>query len=239
MWNRAELKARGKAAFRANRWRCVLAALLLVFVIGSGTAAGTSGADSGAETGLDADLTELKSAFAALTPEQVGAVLLVIVGAVLVALAVFVVIDILLLNPLEVGCQRFFLVNCDAPAELGELGYGFGHGYKNVVRATLLRDVYLFLWALLFMIPAIVKSYSYRMVPFILAEHPDMDAKDVITLSREMMNGNKWKAFVLDLSFIGWDILACITAGLSGIFYSFPYQCATNAELYRAVRGEG
>ena len=76
------------------------------------------------------------------------------------------------------------------------------------------------------------------MVPYILADHPEMSGKEVITLSRQMMNGSKWRAFVLDLSFIGWDILSLLTLGLLGIFYVSPYKCSTNAELYHALKNQ-
>ena len=74
-----------------------------------------------------------------------------------------------------------------------------------------LMQVYLFLWSLLFAIPGIIKSYSYRLVPYILADNPDMNSDDAITLSREMMNGQKFEVFVLDLSFFLWWILSSIT----------------------------
>ena len=65
-----------------------------------------------------------------------------------------------------------------------------------------------------------------------MAEYPDMDRKEAFAKSREMMYGNKWKAFVLDLSFIPWDILSGITIGIVGLFYVSPYKDATDAELY-------
>lgn len=92
------------------------------------------------------------------------------------------------------------------------------------------------LWTLLFIIPGLIKSYSYRMVPYILSDNEDMSATEAITKSREIMNGNKWRAFVLDLSFIGWVFLSCITLGLVGIFYVAPYISATEAELYEAIK---
>ena len=74
------------------------------------------------------------------------------------------------------------------------------------------------------------------MVEFISADNPEMSATEVITKSRDMMRGNKWKAFVLDLSFIGWLILTGITAGILGIFYVYPYMYQTDAELYLALK---
>ncbi len=273
MWDRKELKARGKAAFQANYWRCVLVALLVVFVIGSGGAACKEGADKGRESyssgsaqtvqGTDA----LEDAFNALPPDvreeirsesidqlppeilsllqgsktQVppllsGIVLMAIIGAVAVAALIFAVIDALLLNPLEVGCRRFFLVNGGAPATLNEVIFGYENRYWNVVKTILLRDIYIFLWSLLLVIPGIVKGYSYRLVPYVLADDPGVTPAQAIDISRSLMKGQKWRAFVLDLSFLGWNFLAALTAGLVGVFYAFPYECATDAELYRVLR---
>ena len=81
-----------------------------------------------------------------------------------------------------------------------------------------------------------IKTQSYRMVPYIVAENPNVTHKEAITLSRKMMNGYKWQAFKMDLSFIGWDILGIASLGLVSIFYVNPYQTATEAQFYFTVR---
>ena len=241
MWNRKELKRKGKAAFKANYWRCVLVALLIVFVLGSSATAVRTGADRGLDSGsevaqLDTDYNQLDTLLEQVPSEKMPLVIAVVAGVFLVALVVFVLVDALLFNPLEVGCRRFFLVNTDDPASLRELVFGYENRYGNVVQTILLRDIYLFLWSLLFIFPVFIKSYSYRLVPYILSENPEMKPKEAITLSRQLMKGQKWRAFVLDLSFIGWDLLAVLTLGLVGLFYSNPYLSATRAELYKAIR---
>ena len=70
------------------------------------------------------------------------------------------------------------------------------------------------------------------MVPYILAENPGMDSKQVFEISKRMMNGQKMETFILDLSFIGWALVAGITCGIAGVFYVTPYVNATNTELY-------
>ena len=74
------------------------------------------------------------------------------------------------------------------------------------------------------------------MIPYILAEYPDMEWRDVFATSKRMMDGEKWNAFVLDLSFLGWQLLSIITCGLVGIFYVNPYKGLTDAALYMALR---
>ncbi len=157
----------------------------------------------------------------------------------LVIFAIVLLIDAFIFNPLELGCDRFFYKNLDEQAEVSEIAYGFDHGYKNVVKVMFARDIYTVLWSLLFIIPGIVKAYEYRMIPYILAENPDMDKDEVFTRSKEMMMGQKWKTFVLDLSFIGWNILSLFTVGLLGIFYVGPYKRATRAALYDTLKNDG
>lgn len=97
------------------------------------------------------------------------------------------------------------------------------------------ENVFLFLWSLT-IIGFFIKQYSYRMVPYIIAENPNIEALDAIRLSRRMMKGHKWECFVADCSFLGWYLLNLITFGLSGIFYSNGYNAAFFAEYYVYVR---
>ncbi|MBR2764784.1 MAG: DUF975 family protein [Lachnospiraceae bacterium] len=162
-----------------------------------------------------------------------------VVGGILLFIVLFIVIAAIhafLFNPLEAGTARFFVRNLNDKAEIRELAYCYDHGYLNVVKTVFLRDLYIVLWGLLLIIPGIIKSYEYRMVNYILAENPEMNTKEVFAMSRDMMRGNKWRAFVLDLSFLGWHLLSLITIGLAGIFYVFPYRNMTNAALYEYLR---
>lgn len=166
-------------------------------------------------------------------------ILALVVGGILLFIVLFIVIAAIhafLFNPLEAGTARFFVRNLNDKAEIRELAYCYDHGYLNVVKTVFLRDLYIVLWGLLLIIPGIIKSYEYRMVNYILAENPEMNTKDVFAMSRDMMRGNKWRTFVLDLSFLGWHLLSLITIGLAGIFYVFPYRNMTNAALYEFLR---
>ena len=101
-----------------------------------------------------------------------------------------------------------------------------------------MMNLFLGLWFMLLIVPGIIKTYSYRMVPYLVAENPEMDFKDAIDASRKMMDGEKWKTFVLDLSFLGWIILTSLTCGILGIFYTTPYISQTNAELYTVLKAK-
>lgn len=149
-------------------------------------------------------------------------------------------LGILVLEPICVGGARFFLDNAKKPEEqtsLNRLTMAFrDRNYMNIVLNLLWRDIMITLWSLLLVIPGIIKSYEYRMVPYLLAEYPEMRRKDVFQKSKEMMYGQKWKAFLLDWSFFFWDYLSILTFGLAGIFFVYPYEHAVNAELYLELK---
>ena len=244
MWTRRELKERAKAAFKANYWRCVLVAFILALLIGGG-------AGSSVRKNETADLTTEQQKAMALLAEDDNLGRLVEGMEKLSALPsskikislgglglVGFLLSILVFNPLIVGCYRFFLQNSRGPAELNELGAGFRGDWGNVVLVMFLKNLFLALWTMLFIIPGIIKAYAYRMVPYILKEHPELSGTQAITLSRRMMKGHKGDAFVLDLSFIGWILLSALTFGILHLFYVGPYIQATDAELYKVVRAD-
>ena len=153
-----------------------------------------------------------------------------------ISFAIMIAVDVFIMNPLRMGGARFFLCNLEKPADVKEMCFGFDRNYKNVVSILFLRDLYLILWSLLFIIPGIVKAYEYRMIPFLLAEHPDMTKEQAFATSRQMMMGEKWHAFCLDLSFIGWYFLSLLTFGVLQIFYVGPYKSSTDAALYENLK---
>ena len=93
------------------------------------------------------------------------------------------------------------------------------------------KEIYTILWSLT-IIWGIVKHYEYKMIPYILAENPEIDSKDCFKLSKDMTNGYKFTMFKLDLSLILWYLLSYITLGLSNIFYFNPYKESINANVY-------
>ena len=93
--------------------------------------------------------------------------------------------------------------------------------------------LFTFLWSLLFVIPGIVKAYSYALTPYILAKYPEVQAKEALKVSMKIMDGKKAELFVLHLSFIGWAMLAGITFGLLGIFFVIPYMAITDTLWYK------
>ncbi len=228
--DRKSIKEKGKAAFKANYWPSVLAGFLMTMAVGGSAAASFRSSQS--------EMNELQANMENVDTAVLIAILVAILGAIALVLTISTILNIFVMRPLEVGCQTFFRKNLEAPAETGELVSGFKNNYGKNVITLLLRDVFLCLWSCLFLIPGIIKSYSYRFVPFIRAEHPEMSATEVITESRRMMNGHKWEAFVFDLSFLGWFLLAGLTCNILGLFYVSPYYYNSCANYYEAVKGQ-
>ena len=96
-----------------------------------------------------------------------------------------------------------------------------------------LQGLYIALWSLLLVIPGIVKTYSYAMTPYIMSEHPSLTANEAITESRRIMDGNKWRLFCLDFSFIGWELLCVLPmlAGFSLVVAAFSDAAAMGVAL--------
>lgn len=236
MWNRVELKEDSKGLLRLNYWPFVLVAFIHAIVTGGFS----NGGRYTVTRNNDIDIDGFSSYGRRFYDSFNTGMLLAFVGTAFVMILIMgiaaVILDIFVFNPLEVGCKRYMTVAREIKPQFGEMLFGFRNCYGNVVKTMFLVDLYTFLWSLLFIIPGIIKSYEYRMVPYLMAEYPDMASSEAFRISREMMTGNKAEAFVLDLSFIGWNILSAITVGLVGIFYAGPYQMLTNCALYLTLK---
>lgn len=164
-------------------------------------------------------------------------VAMIIYGAI-VGLLGMTAVGIILLGVVAFGYTAFFLqISRTREAKLETLFDGFSKSFTSSMVAGLLQYVFIFLWSLLFLIPGIVKSYSYAMTYYILVDNPGMDGNTAITESRKMMDGNKAKLFVLDLSFIGWHLLAILTLGILYIWLT-PYIDLTRAEFYKELKAQ-
>ena len=107
--------------------------------------------------------------------------------------------------------------------------------YGRYLGTSLLMVLYIFLWALLFIIPGIIKGYSYAMTPYIMDEHPELSADECIEASKKMMAGYKWKLFLLDLGFIGWLILCVLTLGILTLWVQ-PWMECSHVKFYDELK---
>lgn len=232
MWNRKELKERAKLGVKRNYWKSVLVSLIFMMIVGGmGFMGGIGG--SFIDTSSNSEMTsEIESAISAAP-----AAVLAIVGVIAIIAVAFVIFStVALINPFSVGVYKYSLNAVRGEGNVSDLGNGFDESYKRNVKVMFFYDIYIILWMILFIIPGIIKGYEYKMVPYLLADNPEMNKAEIFKTSKAMMKGNKWRAFVLDLSFILWNFLSCITFGLVEIFWVEPYKLLTSAALYDALK---
>ncbi len=177
-------------------------------------------------------LLKIWDATQSFTMEQNTLGILLCIGAVIAILFI-----IFIANPIIVGGKRYFIkVTKNDKTKIGTMVDVFKNkNLLNVSMIMLLRGIYNLLWFLT-IIGGVIKFYEYRMIPYILAENPKVQRKQAFKLSKQMMKGNKWNTFILDLSFILWEIASLCTFGLLNILYVNPYNSATLAELYITLR---
>ena len=238
-WTRSLLKSNAKAALSGRYWRSFLLCLLLALVgVGSYSTSVRSTYDEMTstieqiQTGPvwrgDASTTEYL--FDTLNSSPYASLVLTF-G--LAALAVFFVLDLALTFfvrvPLRIGCCRYFMESRQAPAPIATAVTTFRAPYLNIIKVQFLTSLKIFLGCLV-IVPGIYWSYCYRQVPYLLAENPYLTTGRAMELSRNMMEGEKWRSFVLDLSFIGWGFLCTLTLGIGYLFLE-PYYQATMAEF--------
>lgn len=144
----------------------------------------------------------------------------------------------LLLLPLSWGMVVYFLRLLRGSSDIAVSSVFRGYEqFGRIFLTMLLRQVYIFLWALLLIIPGIVKYYSYSMTEYVLNDNPDLKYNGAINRSMKLMSGHKWKLFVMDLSFLGWGLLALLTCGI-GYLWLTPYFATTRAAFYHELLKE-
>ncbi len=138
--------------------------------------------------------------------------------------------------PFSLGMVIFSLsIARDEEASFGQLFEGFSDYWRTFVTYILVA-IFTLLWMLLLIIPGIIKSISYSMTFYILADDKTIGAREAISKSQEMMDGYKWKYFRLQLRFIGLALLCILTLGI-GFLWLFPYIFVTTAKFYEDVKG--
>ena len=244
-----------------GRWPVAVLTGFVASLIGAGIASAGGGSSSNSSNRVSRG--ELNDFFQSALWHQIKPVVITL----LVLVFIWSIIQIIIGGAGKLGYAKFNLnlvdnkdaVFSDLFSQFDRLGAGFCMNF--------LTGLYIVLWTLLFIIPGIIKSFSYAMAPYILAEHPEMTASEAITESRHMMDGNKWRLFCLDFSFIGWNLLCSLpvivavfalsgsilrsSAGAytllwliplsiplsAGFLFLRPYEEAAWAAFYRDVSG--
>lgn len=235
MWTRSLLKQNAKMALTGRYWRCFLVCLVLGLLGGSivNTASHFNQADAVFSGEIDPyRYGEIADYYLSSIPPAMFGVAAIVA---LVSIIIGLCWNIFLLGPLEVGKCRYFMESRQGAAPYDTVTGIFRTPYANVVTVQLLVRLKIFLGYLL-VIPGIYWSYCYMLVPYLLAENPYFTASHAMELSKELMNGEKWNFFKLEISFFGWYLLGAIT--VIGGFFVDPYVQATYAEFYAAMRSK-
>lgn len=212
----SDLRARARESLQGCYWNAVLVAFVAA-IFGS--------LMTGSSVNID---TETLDKFLEETP-RIVVLYLAVVGSFAGFLSL---VTFILGGVVQLGYAKYLLKQYgEQTGEVGDL-FSMFHMFKQGFLQALLRGIYVFLWTLLFIIPGIVKAYSYSMTPFIMVDNPDMTASEAITASQELMNGHKGELFWLDLSFFGWHLLCALSLGIGTLFLS-PYTNAARAAFYR------
>ncbi|NOU67140.1 DUF975 family protein [Paenibacillus sp. LMG 31461] len=230
-WSRKELKNRAKQVLRTTYWKAFLVSLLLAIISG-----GIPSCSWNSDNGSSLNLSNLHTDFGDIS-DGIGVLILIFIIIVAIVIGLFAAaFNIFVLAPFKVNMHQYFKQASQGEADLNYLLYVFGKGrYMGAVAGMFWSALLNFLWYLLLIIPGIVKSYAYSMVPYILGDNPTIGRKRAVQLSNQMTRGHKWRMFVLDLSFIGWFLLGTLALGV-GVLFVLPYYNSTKAELYVVLR---
>ena len=170
----------------------------------------------------------------------VGPFILLLIPIFLIALAAGFAFNAFILGPLTLGGFQYFRQNDLGEEHMDINGFLWAFGspyYMNIVKILFMRTLKIFLWALLFIIPGIIKHYETSMIPYLLARDPSIAMDEAFARSRELTQGKKGSLFVLDLSFIGWYILGAIPLGLGTAFVK-AYETQTIAGVFNDWVGD-
>ncbi len=254
MWTRARIKQEAKNSLRNFGYWMPLLVIFVTGLLQGGWSSGSTGASYTTEYTVEYGEELTPGGLMAFFDRFMGEIgmaldnffsnpliamttVFIIVMAFMVGFVIAFGWAIFVAGPVVVGKNRYFMEHRAFGSKFERIFYVFRKGrYMNTVKTLFWYEIKIFLWSLLFIIPGIIKSYEYYMVPYILAENPGIDTERAFEISRLMTKGEKWKIFVLELSFIGWILLGCLVCCGVGVIFVQPYYEATFAELYQVMR---
>ncbi len=247
----ADFRLMARDALRGN-WGMAILTGFVASLIGANIVTSGGGSSSSSNSSSNSATNDFLSSEIL---EKILPILLLIIA----MLVIWLIVTTIIGGAGKLGYAKFNLNLIDRkPANISDLFSQFNRLWDGFCMNFLI-GLYTFLWTLLFIIPGIVKAYSYSMTPYILAEHPEMTSNEAITESRRIMQGNKGRLFCLELSFIGWEFLCLlpmlilipliflgiggkilwVILSLSSIFvgslFLKPYREAAQAAFYREV----
>jgi uncharacterized membrane protein len=223
-----ELRVKAWNSLKGKYWR----AFLVVLVLGLLASIGTS-MEAGSQ-----NLTDLVNMVDPSEMDETMELGAAVIGTAASAIGfVGMVIALLVGNAADVGLAHYFILNTDTKPSFADAFYGFKVKYLRNIGTLLLVGIKIVLWSFLLVIPGIIKSFEYAIIPYILADDAEISSKEAFKKAKEMMQGNKWRLFKLNFSFFGWFVLCVLTCGVGTIFL-LPYVSAANAEFYAELKNK-
>lgn len=206
-----------------GKWKRTALLILLAMLLGAGAVGGTSG-------GMNLSVSDVEPLL-----EEFGSREMMIYAGVLGAVGGFLSLWSLFMGSFaQVGLMN--MLNHTLDGEMPRAGMLFPKKiYWKCVGMNFLRGVYVFLWSLLFVIPGVIALYRYSMADYILATHPEMGIHEALNESKRCMIGRKWRMVCLELSFLGWELLAALPAFLGVTAAVFAAEFAVVPLMSAAV----
>lgn len=224
MLSRAELKQRAKDSMSTATTHPVLVGLVyFVIILAISGIVNVIGNIFAAVFGISVDLSDSATL-------AVGAFL----GLFFVSLVLGIASSIVT-YALDAGLASYYLKTIRHEEAGLESLFAFMKSCIKVFCLFFMIGLFTLLWSLLFVIPGIIAVYRYSMAIYIFVDDPNKGIMQCISESKEMMVGHKWELFVLELSFILWFLLGCVTCGLA-FLYVAPYMGLTTTVYYDNLR---
>lgn len=132
-------------------------------------------------------------------------------------------------------CTYFIKLHNHEQAGFGDLFSQFNRIWDGI-KMQVMMGLVVFLWSLLLIIPGVIAAYTYAMVPFLMAEFPELGIVNSMRESKRLMRGNRWRLFCMEFSFLGWNLLSVLTMGLLNLWIN-PYMNASMTAFYMEVTG--
>lgn len=232
MWTRSQLKQQAKQSMRLNYKKMLLVSFIVLILSGDFFRIIYNFFDW-------MRISDSSVLYEYLIPDNQKKFFTIIVGVLILISIIYaffsIAYTIFVTNILQVGNNYFYIQTKKGTSKVRNLFYPFRNNYWNCLKIMALVFIKILLWSLLLIIPGIIKSYEYFMIPYILAEQPDISSKEAFELSKKMTDGEKMEIFILDLTFLGWQVLG-VFVFFVGIVFVRPYIEATYVELYYRLK---
>ena len=213
-----EIRATARESLKGNWFVAIIASLIASVFSTAGSGISTAG--------VDEDLAKLGE----FEPQEILITLAVFGGVIIIGL----ILSLVLSSLVSVGYAQFNIDLIEGTDPKIATMFSKGRQIWTTICAHFLVFIRTFFGFILFVVPGIIAIYKYAMVDFIIADNPGITARDALDRSKEIMRGNKFRFFLLGLSFFGWSLLVALTFGIAAIWV-VPYIQASYAAFYKEI----